>query len=243
MKKTVPERSSDDDPHRLPPTERGHGTSPAGLAPPASGSNTETLDVPKPQETEPDTNHGGIPSLPLGATRSSEPAAPEPDTEAGTAGRTTDHATLDSPSSGRGDGLSFLVNSELVNSQTTLPPGAEEPESKVPRVAGYQILGVLGEGGMGIVYKAKHARLDRFVALKMIRAGAGARPQDLARFEAEAKAVAAECPTARSSSCPEVPFPGRSAANRCRRARPRESPSFWRVRSPWRTRPGSFTET
>jgi tetratricopeptide (TPR) repeat protein len=61
----------------------------------------------------------------------------------------------------------------------------------VPRVAGYQILGVLGEGGMGIVYKAKHARLDRFVALKMIRAGAGARPQDLARFEAEAKAVAA----------------------------------------------------
>ena len=39
--------------------------------------------------------------------------------------------------------------------------------------------------------KQSKARLDRFVALKMIRAGAGARAQDLARFEAEAQAVAA----------------------------------------------------
>ncbi len=44
---------------------------------------------------------------------------------------------------------------------------------------------------MGIVYKARHERLDRFVALKMIRAGSSALPQDLARFEIEAKAVAA----------------------------------------------------
>ena len=44
---------------------------------------------------------------------------------------------------------------------------------------------------MGIVYKARQQRLDRFVALKMIRAGAGARPEDLVRFETEAKAVAA----------------------------------------------------
>jgi serine/threonine-protein kinase len=58
-------------------------------------------------------------------------------------------------------------------------------------IAGYEILGVLGEGGMGIVYKARQLRLDRFVAIKMIRAGAGARPSDIARFEAEARAVSA----------------------------------------------------
>ncbi len=60
-----------------------------------------------------------------------------------------------------------------------------------PEITGYQIKGVLGVGGMGIVYKAHQEGLDRFVALKMIRAGAGARPQDFARFESEAKAVAA----------------------------------------------------
>ena len=71
-----------------------------------------------------------------------------------------------------------------------LPPTKIVPNSW-PRVAGYQILEVLGSGGMGIVYKAHQERLDRFVALKMIRAGGGARPEDLARFETEAKAVAA----------------------------------------------------
>jgi eukaryotic-like serine/threonine-protein kinase len=63
--------------------------------------------------------------------------------------------------------------------------------NKLPRITGYEILRVLGAGGMGIVYEARHLRLDRLVALKMIRAGAGARPDDLARFEAEARAVAA----------------------------------------------------
>ena len=62
---------------------------------------------------------------------------------------------------------------------------------KLPRITGYEILGVLGAGGMGIVYKARQLRLDRLVALKMIKAGAGAQPDDLARFEAEARAVAA----------------------------------------------------
>ena len=74
--------------------------------------------------------------------------------------------------------------------QPALPSTELEPRPW-PEITGYQIKGVLGVGGMGIVYKAHQEGLDRFVALKMIRAGAGARPQDFARFESEAKAVAA----------------------------------------------------
>src|SRR5262249_3235872 len=73
--------------------------------------------------------------------------------------------------------------------------GQSSPENwstpaEFPRVPGYEVLSVLGEGGMGVVYKARHLKLQRLVALKMIRGGGCVRPGDLQRLRAEAEAVA-----------------------------------------------------
>ena len=65
----------------------------------------------------------------------------------------------------------------------SLAPGA--------RLGPYEIVGPIGTGGMGEVYKAHDTKLDRDVALKVLPSHLAADPEALARFEREAKAVAA----------------------------------------------------
>jgi hypothetical protein len=55
----------------------------------------------------------------------------------------------------------------------------------------YAITGILGKGGMGIVYRARHQTLGREVALKVLISGQDASPVALSRFLSEAKTVAA----------------------------------------------------
>jgi eukaryotic-like serine/threonine-protein kinase len=69
-------------------------------------------------------------------------------------------------------------------------PATERMVRVVPTVPGYQITGELGRGGMGVVYRARHVRLNRPCALKMILAGAHASPEHVARFVTEAEAIA-----------------------------------------------------
>ncbi len=69
-------------------------------------------------------------------------------------------------------------------------PASWHGGADLPRIPGYDVEALLGRGGMGVIYKARHLRLNRFVALKMLLAGAYAGPPERARFQREAEAVA-----------------------------------------------------
>ena len=69
--------------------------------------------------------------------------------------------------------------------------GLTPAESRAyPDVPGYEILGILGRGGMGVVYRARQLKANRVVALKMIRAVEHASLQERVRFQIETEAVA-----------------------------------------------------
>src|SRR4051794_29212698 len=84
--------------------------------------------------------------------------------------------------------LEQLFPSEPAATERLSPTLLDTP---LPKIPGYEMLGVLGRGGIGIIYRARHVKLNRVSALKMLLSGAYASHMERARFTREARAVAA----------------------------------------------------
>ncbi|HWO29409.1 MAG TPA: serine/threonine-protein kinase, partial [Candidatus Acidoferrum sp.] len=91
-------------------------------------------------------------------------------------------ATLVDVDATRADGIPTLVP---FNRRPRIQVGIPLLQKGAVLAGRYEILQLLGEGGMGAVYKARDRELDRFVALKLIRSDLAANPSVVARFKQE----------------------------------------------------------
>jgi tetratricopeptide (TPR) repeat protein len=184
----IPNGAAKESPREAPPED---------LVPNLGGETVQFHRSPNPQTAgpqpyaSPDPDPDGEAIDPQGATTNyapRQPKATEPRRGAdatsspleATVGRTPgEAANLPDPAAG--------------NLETLAPasPNDVKPAARLfPAIPNYKILGVLGKGGMGIVYKARHLGLNRLVALKMILSSAHADDIALRRFKTEGEAVA-----------------------------------------------------
>jgi serine/threonine-protein kinase len=83
------------------------------------------------------------------------------------------------------------VSSSPGDRDRTAGSGWQDPLPEAGQWLGeFELLDVIGWGGMGIVYRARQPKLNRLVALKMIRADGSADPAEVRRFRTEAEVVA-----------------------------------------------------
>ena len=88
------------------------------------------------------------------------------------------------------NGNEQTLDGSFANAVSTPPPNNEKGSTCDSDFGEYELIGEIARGGMGVVFKARHKKLNRIVAIKMIRDGRLSSPQDIQRFHIEANAAA-----------------------------------------------------